>query len=544
MHKYRYGDKKALVLLSGFLLMSAAIGGISIYALSFITDYAVAGNVTKLVEISKILLIVIIFELIVNMTGSYLKSVYMKNSMQNLRNGYVERLFILDIKNLSQTDEDKYLSHLSNDMDRYEERFYLKLVELIEVATQIFVSMYLLATINNTLLFLAIALLIFFVLISKKTSKPVAKKEEIKSASLQKYTNYISETLQGFFVIKQNNLEKTRIKKFKNLAQQVQKDNYEVDKKATQIDALNSFIQTLIIFTLVFAGLYFAKKAGMSLGTTLLAGTAFSQSIWPMQRITPYISQMAGISVVLKEFEKHLDEKPSMASQEIKTIETIRFKEASLGYKDEIILKNINIEINENEKVLIVGSSGAGKSTVLKTLRRQLPLHGGSILINNLDLNTITANSYYRQLSVVDQIGFIFNGSLKDNITLYKDDNYTNLNEILKSVGLFDLNLDYKLKNNGSNISGGQRARLLLARALYLDTSLIICDEIFASLDKDVGQAIERQILLINKTIINVSHIIFDENIKLYDKIYLVENNQVRLVDNFQEIKASGLFLK
>ncbi|NMB43053.1 MAG: ATP-binding cassette domain-containing protein, partial [Clostridiales bacterium] len=176
-------------------------------------------------------------------------------------------------------------------------------------------------------------------------------------------------------------------------------------------------------------------------------------------------------------------------------------------------------------------------------LRRQLPLKGGDLLINNISLKDITADTYFRQLSVIDQIGFIFNGSLKDNITLYKDEIEDKLNDILTEVGLEDLNLDYQLKNNGSNLSGGQRARLLLARALYLDSSLIICDEIFASLDQEIGQSIESQMLKIDKTLINVSHIIYEENIDLYDLIYLVKDKRVLKIDNFQEVRDLDLFL-
>lgn len=535
MYKLRFGEKKSLAFLTLSIFIGAAISGISLYALSYITDYAVAGQVSKLIQISKILLIVIIFELAFNLLISYLSSIYMNKSMVLIRTTYVGKLFDLDIKNLSDNDEEKYLSQLSNDMDRYEERFYLKLIELIQAGAQLAVSMYILFTVSNTLLYLALGLLVFFIVISKGTSKPVADKEKIKSKSLQKYTNYINETLNGFFVIKQNQLEKTRISKFKDLAKKVQEDNYEVDKKSTHVDALNSFIQITIIFTLVFVGLYFANKFGMSLGTTLLAGTAFSQSIWPMQRITPYISQMAGISIVINEFEDTLKHKPNEASVEISKISKVSFNSADLGYEDLTILKNVDLDIKENHKVLIVGTSGAGKSTILKSIRRQLPLKSGTITVNDYDIKDITADSYYGQLSVIDQIGFIFNGSLRDNITLYKDNDTAHLKQILKQVGLDNLDLDYGLKNNGSNISGGQRARLLLARALYLHTSLIICDEIFASLDREIGAEIEKQILSVDKTIINVSHIIYDENLKLYDMIYLVENNGVRQIKDLNE---------
>lgn len=543
MYKYRLGHKKSLIMVSISSFMSAILAGITLYSLRFITDYAVAGQVSKLIEVSKILLIVLGFELIFNLLESYLKSLYLNKSMIGLRSTYVDKLFKLDIKNIAENDEEKYLSHLSNDMDRYEASFYLNLLDLIQAFFHLIVSLFLLATINNTLLFLALGLLIFFILIAKKTSKPVEEKEKVKSKSLEKYTNFINESLKGFFIIKQNSLEKSRIHKFNVLAKKVQEDNYEVDKKSTHVDALNSFIQMSIIFTLVATGIYYAKQSGLSLGMTILAGTAFANSIGPMQRVTPFISKMAGISVVLKDFESTLSKESVNGKENIEEIKEIRFRSASLGYMDNLVLQDVNIHIKKNQKVLIVGASGMGKSTILKSLRRQLPLKAGDILVNNHSLNDITAETYFRQLSVVDQIGFIFNGTLKENITLYKDESEDKLNNILMEVGLEDLHLDYKLKNNGSNLSGGQRARLLLGRALYLDSSLIICDEIFANLDHEIGQSIEEQILKIDKTLINVSHIIYEENIDLYDAIYLVEENKVLKMDNFQEVKDLGLFL-
>lgn len=543
MTKHRYGDKKSLIILSISLVISAGLGGLTLYAIRFITDYAVVGNVEKLLEIAKLLLLVILFQLIFNILISYLKSTYLNKSMINLKGTYANKLFDLDIKNLNVNTQEDYLSHLSNDMDRYESRFYINFIDTIEVVAQLVVSMILLATINLKLLGLALILFVFFVVVSKRISEPILEKENIKSKSLQKYTNYINETLLGFFVIKQNQLEENRINKFKNLASQVQADNYEVDKKSTNIDAINQLIQITIIFALVFGGLYFAKKSGISLGMTLLAGTAFSQSIWPMQKITPYISQMQGISVVLKEFDKTLSKDTNQAHQTIKEIENISFIDSNLGYDEGVVLNKVNLEINKNDKVLILGSSGAGKSTILKSIRRQLPLKSGLITVNNYSIKDISVESYYRQLSIVDQIGFIFNGTLKDNITLYKENTKESLSEILDEVGLNDLDLNYQLKNNGSNLSGGQRARLLLARALYLDSSLIICDEIFASLDKEIGENIERNILSTNKTVINVSHIIYDTNISMYDKIYLVKDNEVVRINSLKEINDLNLIL-
>ncbi len=543
MDKYRYGDKKSLAMVSISLLVSAILGGLILYSVRYITDYAVEGNLDKIKEISKLLLIIIILEFLFNMATSYLKALYLSKSMVGLRSTYVEKLFSLDIKNIAENEEEKYLSHLSNDMDRYEARFYLNLLDLLDVFFRLIVSMFILAKISNRLLGLALALLVFFIIVSRKTSKPVKEKEKVKSQSLEAYTNFVNESLKGFYIIKQNSMEESRLNKFHTLAKKVQDDNYEVDKKSTNVDALNSFIQMLIILTLVIIGILYAKASGLSLGMTMLAGTAFANSIEPMQRFTPFISQMTGISVVLKDFEDTLSKDSASGIESIGEIQEIEFIGAGLGYKDSIILEDVNIQIKKKEKVLILGVSGSGKSTILKSLRRQLPIKSGNIEVNNFNLRDISPETYFRQLSVVDQIGFIFNGSLRENISLYKDESQARLESILLEVGLEELDLDFILKNNGSNISGGQRARLLLARALYLDSSLIICDEIFASLDHEIGQAIEGQMLKINKTLINVSHIIYENNVGLYDSIYMVKDKRVFKLNDFQEVKDLKLFL-
>jgi ATP-binding cassette subfamily C protein len=95
-----------------------------------------------------------------------------------------------------------------------------------------------------------------------------------------------------------------------------------------------------------------------------------------------------------------------------------------------------------------------------------------------------------------------------------------------------------KLKNNGSNVSGGQRARLMLARAICLNTDVILCDEIFANLEQSIAHDIEKDLLSLDKTIINVSHIIFKDHLEKYDKIFVVENNGVRLSNDIDEIYA------
>ena len=538
MVKLKYGNRKFLTILTFSFLIFAAFDGFNLYAMRFVTDFAIAGDIKGLLGISKIMVFVIISELVLNLMITRFKARYLKLSMSKLKTSYVEKLFAMDILTMTQKTDDMYLSQLSNDMDRYEQKFYLNIIELISIIAQLLASMIILATFHYSLIFISLGLLAFYISMAHKTSKPVEKKEQDKSISLRKYTSYIEESLNGFMEVKQNQLEKIRKKKFNIFASKVQEDNYNLDKKTSQIDALNGTVQMLILLTMIFTGLIVAKSLNLSLGTTLVAGAAFANSTWPMQQISPLISQIRGANAILKDFDQTFDDTVLDGTHQINSIVDLKFSNVTLGYDDRIILEDVNIDIRQGEKVLIIGESGSGKSTLLKSIRRQLEIMSGTLTSETIEIKNYLAKDYFGEISVVDQVGFIFNGSVLDNITLYSDNDIQKVERILAEVGLNEIDVKLELKNNGSNISGGQRARLLLARALFKKKSLIVCDEIFANLDAQNAKEIERDILSVNMTLINVSHIVFEDNINLYDKIFLVENRNVRSINSFEALES------
>ena len=397
----------------------------------------------------------------------------------------------------------------------------------------------LIATVNIYLVVIAFILLLVFVFLSSKTSKPVQKTEKKKSESLQQYTDFINETLNGFEIIKQHQLLKNRYEAFYKRAVNVQNDNYSVDVKTTQIDAFNSFVQTFILFGLITSGILYAKSTNVSLGSLIVIVSSFGNIMWPLQEFSPIISQMKGIQQVLHEFVVNLTRPIYQRPYHVTQFEKLQFESCDLGYEDdEAILKEVDLTINYGEKVLIVGHSGAGKSTILKTIRQSITPKQGVVKLDHINIFEIVPIDYYGLFASVDQIGFIFNGTVRENLSLYQNLEESILVNALQRVGLSQLSLDMKLKNNGSNVSGGQRARLMLARAICLNTDVILCDEIFANLEQSIAHDIEKDLLSLNKTIINVSHIIFKDHLEKYDKIFVVENNGVRLSHDTEEIYA------
>lgn len=538
MKKLRFGHKPSLVIVVMTSLLSAIFNGMAIYSLRFITDYGLAKDIDNMLRVGKYLILLLgviaIFE-IVNVNA---KSRYLKKSLILMKSTYISSLMQQDITELQKDNISKYRSNLINDFDRYEERYLKPLLVVIRMVFQFVVALLLMGLIDWRLIIVALLFFVIFAFVSMRSSKPIQKKEEVKSASLEEYTRFVEESLDGFEIVKQHQLEARREREFIDLATQVQNDSYEVDVKHTHIEALNMTIQFTVLFASIIGGLLFVRAYGTVMGSVVVIASSFGNILWPIQQLSPVITSMSSIKVILSDFDENLKRQKIDRNIRVSDFESIDFNNSNLGYTDSdtLILHDVNIQINANEKVLIVGASGAGKSTILKTLRQSIKPKSGTVTLDGHDIFDINAHDYYSLFSTIDQIGFIFSGTVYENVTLFREFEEQKIVEILDKVGLSELNLYEQLKNDGANLSGGQRARLLLARALCLESSVILCDEILASLQADIARSIEKDILTLNTCIINVSHIIFKEHLDLYDKIYIVEDNTTRLITSTEEV--------
>ncbi len=540
MKKIKYGHKGWLAFVSFMLAFENIVGGVSIYLLRFVTDYGINRQLDKMLDIAKLMMVLLVVALIVGVLATYVKATYKERSLQLMKQHYVNELLKQDITQLQKEHAVHYRSHLTNDFDNFEKKYLDNVLQIISMMMQLIVTVVLVATISWILVVIALVLFLIFITISSSSNKPVQKSEAKKSASLSDYTQLVEETLEGFEIIKQHQLENIRFEKFKQQAEQVQIDNYKVDVKTTYVDALVRFFQSSILFGLIIVGILAAKSYNMGLGSIIVVASSFGSAMWPLQQFSTVIIEMKGIEKVLDSFDKYLTRPIMHRNLSLAHFNQLEFKACDLGYPEDdfSILHDVNLSVNTNDKVLIIGPSGAGKSTILKTIRQSILPKSGHVSVNNQNIFEINPLDYYSLFATVDQIGFIFNGTIFENVTLFKDISPDVVREALKRVNLDDFKLEEILLNNGANISGGQRARLLLARALVLDSQIILCDEVFANLDLDVAQSIEYDMLHLDQTIINVSHVMFKENLKYYDRIYIVENSGVHLSTSLDEVIA------
>ena len=194
---------------------------------------------------------------------------------------------------------------------------------------------------------------------------------------------------------------------------------------------------------------------------------------------------------------------------------------------------NINLEINNFDRVIILGNSGSGKSTILKLLLKYYPANRNMIYINDIDINDLTLQDMRNNITALTQNEFVYNDTIKNNIIMNRNINDNEFLEICKLTYVDEfvedmfLGYDTKLEENGLNLSGGQRQRIMLARMLLKPAKIILIDEGLNAIDINLERKILKNIFkkYTECTIIIISHRI--ENLDLFKKIIHIDKGEI-----------------
>lgn len=245
-----------------------------------------------------------------------------------------------------------------------------------------------------------------------------------------------------------------------------------------------------------------------------------------------------------------LQEKP-VNDLKISDDHTIIFKNVNFGYdKDKLVLHDVNMTLDNNKFIAIVGESGCGKSTLANIIMQENTNYEGSITIGSIELNKINQDDLMDKITYISSNSYLFKGSVKDNLLMGKEVGDDKLWEVLDKVNLSaflqsENGLLTMLNENASNLSGGQRQRLALARALLHDSDIYLFDEATSNIDVESENIIMNMIyeLAKYKMVILISHRL--ANVEKADVIYVMENGYVRESGNHHDLLDNdGLYAK
>ncbi len=521
------------------LAMLAAVGysvmdGIVTIKMMSLLDYALDSDMAavgrKAPELLMLAASLVPLGVLMAMANNY----YKKQAMVILKKYYLQKVFGKNVAEFQKENNAKYLSSMTNDFNTLEKNLIEGVYTVGNCAVKFGVGAWLLSTVDPRMVLLAVLLIAVNVGLSALTSKPSKKAYKERSDMFDGYTSYIKEILSAFHIVKNYNLQQKVTDDYYEKSDAIQHKGYIIERLLSFVFASENFLIGSSIYGVVCALGYMVIIGRVTAGGLLLVVNSIQKMMWPLYDLSEALPKIFTTGELMDKMEKSLEN----SDRYTETVALSRFndsielKEVEFSYEDaeQVILKDIDLTVRKNGKYLIVGPSGGGKSTLLKLLRKYFNPTAGKILIDGYDLRDITRESYYKLVANIEQQVFIFEDTVKNNITLYKDYSEEEVKAAVEAAGLTDFvkalpdGLDTVIYDNGRNISGGERSRIVIARALLGKAGILFMDEAFASLDMERAREIEKTILnLKNITVINVSHIIFKDTRDLYDRVITVK---------------------
>lgn len=544
--------KKKWLISSYIILLGIIVALLSIFQgimLQLIVDTAV-GNLD--IGFTRIIVIVVFYVALNYLFGFlYKKNLFRisTDAIAHIKNCLIESF--LNERNISNHELTEKLAVMEKDVSQVFENYYTNFFVLINQIILFFVATLYLFYTNILLTFVVLFSGIISILLPQVF---VMRAQTVNAQYLnanKEYVHNVKELISGLTTIKMFELEKSIKKK-------VQDSNMNLEKKHRSQLSYQSFIECLsssmsflvLACNVVFAG-YLSHKGYFTIGTVLAVMQIMNFVMYPLMQIPSIIIGMKSVKPAINNIETYINgtEEMDERSLVLDSFRSIKFDHVcfELGDTKESILEDINIDFQNGRKYVIVGSSGSGKTTLIKLILGLYKDIQGSIMINqDKNLKDLSFFEWRKIITVVEQDIFLFNDTIKYNVCFEKNNPEIDIWNLFNIVGLQDFiaakenNLEYMIDENGDNISGGEKKRLAMARALYKQSKIILADEPTSGLDAANAKQIEDVLINSNQMVIHVTHNLDKEILQRYDEIICMQNGKVVGAGNYDTLYSQN----
>ena len=390
------------------------------------------------------------------------------------------------------------------------------------------ISLIFLFNINKTLFLIAIIMMIIYMLVILVFRPFLASKIKDNTQRQSLVSSYLVEAISGFETVKGINLESNIITSFYSKYRELSNSN----KSLNNIYNLENFIKNAVyyigyIFIIFIASNYVNN---ITTGEIIMFLSLLVYFIEPVKNIISLDSLIRESNISLDRINEIIDYEESDSLINLDNIKNISIKNLNYEVNGKVILDNINLDIKSNEKIMLIGKSGSGKSTLLKMIKNYYP--NNQVYLNDVSINNIN-KSTLNKICYVSQNEILFTDTLYNNIIMNRkveQDRFINVTKMFHIDEIIKDNmLGYNslIEENGFNISGGEKQRIVLARTFIVESDVILIDEGLSQIDENLERIIIKNILknFKNKIIILVTH--RTSNMDLFDKVIKMDNKKI-----------------
>jgi putative multidrug ABC transporter ATP-binding protein len=464
-----------------------------------------------------------------------------RTSDMKLRREIYKKLQYVKEDYYETTEKGKFLAYLTKEIPMIKKflgEFFQNITHLVMVPVLVIVISGKDLDIRLSIMLVAI-LSVTLIIILKLYKKKNILVEESRKQYIN-MSNVIEQNTSNFTLIKLYNNQEEQGKVFNKNNKIMQEKDFQVGKIDNTINNTTNIAESLSYILTVIYSVICIKNGQMTVGD-LTVFIAFIDKMFG--GISNRINKITSSIVYFKQSVNRMDQIMSLDiyntknKQIIDEIDTIKVNNLSYKYpnNNKYVLKDINFEINKNDKIGIIGLFGSGKTTLMNIISGLYEIEENKVFINGVDITKINKYSVFNNISYILQKVILLDDTIKNNITLENTYdgkqiiNATNNSCILEDIFKMENEFEEIVGENGHKLSGGQKQRVVIARNIITDKDFIILDNIFSALDNNTEKEILNNIMQMKeKTIINIANKVTD--VKDMDKIYLMVDG--KFVDN------------
>lgn len=473
---------------------------------------------------------------------------FLERAMRQYKDFAFKKLIGKSISSFRDESAAGYLSALTNDAASIETNYLAQMLAMITKAVTFVGALLLMCRYSLLMTAIAAGLTVLPLIASLLTGNRLQAVESRVSERNGEFTAALSDCLAGFTVVKNFRAEREIFRLFAQSNKALEHEKITGRRIKTLVGMIGAVTGIFAQLGVFIAGVYLSMKGGsMTPGAVVLFVNLMNFIISPIAELPGLLACRKAALGLVDKLAAALESSSSReGSETLNRLEHgIRLENVSFAYEPgKTVLHGINAEFEAGRAYALVGGSGSGKSTLLNLLMAAETNYSGHILADGIELSDISTESLYGTMAAIQQNVFVFNASIKDNVSMFRDFPKTEMDEAIARAHLGALirerGEDYLCGENGSGLSGGEKQRISIARSLLKKSSVLLADEVTAALDAQTAHRVSSDILdLQGITRIVVTHTLEESLLRRYDKIFVLRGGRIEEAGSFADLMAN-----
>ncbi len=536
------------------LLGSIGNAGIAVgvaFLLREFVDIAISGSMDALYHMLKLFILLLLVMVLVDSISFVFTNRFICRGMRQYKHMLLKGLLQRSISSFQKGASAQCMSALSNDATAIENNHLEATFELYTYGMMLAAGLGSMLYLDSYVTCCVIVASMIPLLVSVLFSHALQNAERCTSKQYAGFTGLLKDLFSGFTVIKSFQAEAVILDAFER-----ENEALEISKKRRRdlisilmlLSQISGFLVNLVVFGL---GAWLCIQGRMTAGTVIAFVQLLNYITMPIEKLPAlYSARKASAALMekgnalLQAEDEAFDAKTVTDFRHAITLEHVNF-----SYEDgNQVLSDINICFEKGKRYAVVGASGSGKSTLLQLLLGYERGYEGNIFLDDTELNTLSRDSLYHLVSLVQQNVFVFHATLLENITMFQSFPPEVCEHAMHCSGLDALvrekGTDYLCGENGCQLSGGEKQRISIARGLIRHAQILMMDEATAALDHATARFVEESILrLSDVTAIVVTHKLHADMLRQYDQILVMKDGRLEEAGTFEELyRKKGCF--